>query len=157
MPETTAEQLAELISGYTDLKKYFESVRAEMNQRLDEMAEIIEGKRLIPQEDWQTPELQNGWKTHSNAYNSPGYFKDNLGIVHLKGLIRAGTDKLILTLPEGYRPELSELQVTCTRKNNDPNINDDYGRIDILPDGDVIMEKGVKEWVSLDGITFRAK
>ena len=46
--------------------------------------------------------LTNGWVAGSSA---PGYFKDEFGIVHLRGAIKSGTTSVAaFTLPTGYRP-----------------------------------------------------
>ncbi|PSB22155.1 hypothetical protein C7B65_01755 [Phormidesmis priestleyi ULC007] len=106
------------------------------------------GETSLEQEDWQTPTLQNGWVNYDTTYNSAAYFKDSLGIVHLKGLVKAGTGT-IFTLPVGYRPLNQELHAVATHPN-------EMGRIDILTNGQVYMQKGNNAWISLDGITFRA-
>ena len=50
--------------------------------------------------------LTNGWVAGSSA---PGYFKDEFGIVHLRGAIKSGTTSVTaFVLPSGYRPA-----VTC--------------------------------------------
>jgi hypothetical protein len=112
----------------------------------------------ITQQAWQTPTLQNAWARYDSAYNPPGYFKDSMGIVHLRGLVRSGTmQKAIFTLPEGYRPEFRELfivgsympTVTITGQSG-------HGRVDIASDGQVFPWEGNNGWISLDGITFRA-
>lgn len=124
-------------------------MRGEIDQRLSELAEIIEGKRAIPQEDWKTPNLQNGWEFYGGEYNKLGYFKDSFGIVHLKGLVRKGSG-IIFTLPDGYRPVGRELHAVCTNPNA-------LGRIDIRSNGNVMVVAGSEGWISLDGLTFRAK
>jgi hypothetical protein len=104
----------------------------------------------IPQENWIPPPLLNSWANYANTFNTAGYFKDSFGIVHLKGLVRSGpANQPIFTLPNGYRPAQRELHAVSTNPNT-------IGRIDILTNGDVIMISGNNEWISLDGITFRA-
>ena len=50
--------------------------------------------------------LTNSWVAGSSA---PGYFKDEFGIVHLRGAIKSGTTSVAaFVLPSGYRPA-----VTC--------------------------------------------
>lgn len=43
---------------------------------------------ITQQEPWQTPTFQNGWVNYDTTYNPAGYFKDSLGIVHLRGLVK---------------------------------------------------------------------
>lgn len=48
--------------------------------------------------------LINGWVAGSSA---PGYFKDEFGIVHLRGAIKSGTTSVTaFVLPSDYRPEV---------------------------------------------------
>lgn len=113
----------------------------------------IEAQGGITQESWHTVaanELQNRWVNYGGGYNGAAYFKDSLGIVHLKGLVRNGVMRsAIFTLPAGYRPPGRELHGTST----DPNV---AGRIDVLNNGQVLPTAGSARWISLDGITFRA-
>ena len=106
------------------------------------------GETSLQQEDWQTPTFQNGWVNYGGVFNPAGYFKDSLGIIHLRGLVKNGSGT-IFTLPEGYRPLYQELHSVATNQN-------EMSRIDILTNGPVCMQKGNNSWLSLDGITFRA-
>jgi hypothetical protein len=62
---------------------------------------------LAAEQTWQTVTFQNSWVDYnSGTYGAAGYYKDALGIVHLRGLVKDGTigDVPIFTLPAGYRP-----------------------------------------------------
>ncbi|HEY9694190.1 MAG TPA: hypothetical protein V6D15_18455 [Oculatellaceae cyanobacterium] len=112
--------------------------------------EVRGGQTKLEQEAWQTPTFQNSWVNYDNGYNPAGYFKDSLGIVHLRGLVRGGTNNTtIFTLPAGYIPSNRELQAVQTNNNA-------IGRLDILTDGQVQVVSGNNGWFSLDGVTFRA-
>jgi S-layer homology domain len=51
------------------------------------------------------PQFQNGWHNFGGSFSKGGFFKDALGIVHLKGnLTGGGSGTTAFTLPEGYRP-----------------------------------------------------
>jgi hypothetical protein len=51
------------------------------------------------------PPFQNGWQNIGGGGSEAGFFKDALGIVHLKGnLIGPTSGSAAFTLPEGYRP-----------------------------------------------------
>ena len=113
----------------------------------------------ILQENWTevgaagAPAFQNGWTNYGSVFNTAGYFKDSMGIVHLKGLVRGGTigiNRAIFTLPAGYRPEKEELHPVITSETA-------MGRLDIETDGKVVAYQGSPSWYSLDGITFRAR
>lgn len=106
------------------------------------------GETSLEQEAWQTPSFQNGWVNYDTTYNAAGYFKDSLGIIHLRGLVKNGSG-VLFTLPAGYRPPRRELFAVATHPNT-------VGRIDILADGQVLMVSGSNLWISLDGITFKA-
>ena len=103
------------------------------------------------------------------TFNKVGFYKDTTGVVHLRGLARciwvgeppysddAGfTRGTLFTLPPGYRPSLREIRPTFI-DSAVPN-----ARIDILPTGDVVIASHLgngqhgKDFVSLDGISFRA-
>jgi hypothetical protein len=104
----------------------------------------------ITQQAWTAPPLLNGWVNYGSGYNDAGYFKDSFDIVHLRGLVKSGqAQKAIFSLPNGYRPARRELHAACTNP-------DAIGRIDILTNGDIIMQDGNNGWISLDGITFQA-
>lgn len=96
--------------------------------------------------------LSNGWVRYSATYNQPGYTKGSDGIVSLKGLIKSGTavsGETIFTLPAGYRPAKTTIFPVVRAR--------DYGRIDILSDGRVIVRYASPTWTSLDGIHFIAE
>lgn len=109
----------------------------------------------ILQEDWQNLTLVNGWVRYSTGFNPPQYFKDSQGIVHLRGLIKNGTDVIISTLPTGYRSSFRVLLVGTTNVNVSSTIFVSC-RIDITNTGVITLYGHYDEvWVSLDGITFR--
>ena len=86
------------------------------------------------------------------GFSPTGYFKDSMGIVHLRGVAMdySSTSNVIFTLPEGYRPAYRELHVVITASAT-------LGRIDIISNGNVTLQAGASGTsVSLDGITFRA-
>lgn len=106
---------------------------------------------VIRQDNWSGVSLENGWANYGGGYNDPGYYKDRQGVVHLRGLVKGGAsgEKPIFTLPEGCRPPGRELRVIQS--------GDKLGRVDITADGRVLPYSVNSAWVSLDGISFRAK
>lgn len=104
---------------------------------------------FLRQENWEKPDFKSNWENYSAEYNQAGYFKDSMGIVHLRGLVKSGSG-VIFNLPSGYRPRYRQLHAVCTYPNA-------IGRLDILFDGKVKMQAGDKRWISLDGVTFRAR
>jgi hypothetical protein len=168
----TSEEIVKLISKYNDLIGYFSTAREqfeveitklrnELNQQKAEFNVTIGGLRNevnqlrsslsnIPQQGWQKPNLLTTWEEYGGSWNKSGYFKDSFGIVHLRGLVRKGAvGSVIFTLPAGYRPARKELFAVC-------NGGSAHGRVDVSAAGEVLFVSGIANWVSLDGLTFRA-
>lgn len=108
----------------------------------------------VIQQPWQSPTFLNGWSDYGNIYNPTGYYKDSIGIVHLKGLVKNGTISTTTTgtifmLPIGYRPHADSIFIV--------NSNNSIGRCDVDNLGNVIAYTGGNNWFSLDGISFRVE
>ncbi len=106
---------------------------------------------ISKQEDWHLAVLENSWANYPDGWNPAGYFMDNMGIVHLRGIVIKGSFLSdIFSLPFPYRPPNSELFVVPTG---------DYtssGQIVVYWNGKVRSLIPNPLRVSLDGITFRA-
>ena len=106
-------------------------------------------KRFIGEKG--NPDFQNGWVNHSTAYKHASFVKTNDGIVYLSGVIKGGAtniNKTIFVLPIGYRPSKTNIFATLS--------NEKICRIDIHPNGAVVVKKGVsKKWLTLCGISFK--
>jgi type II secretory pathway pseudopilin PulG len=103
---------------------------------------------------WTNLTLQNSWTTYGGIFATPQYTTGTDGVVVLKGLIKGGTatfGTVIANLPPGYRPAARILYGTMN--------NGAYGRIDILPTGDIIaaMNLSSNVWLSLDNFHFVAE
>ena len=95
------------------------------------------------------PTLLNGWLDSGGVHNPAGYAVDGLGVVRLRGLIKAGAmQQPSFVLPVGARPAFCEYQATVTANA--------FGSVVIYPDGRVNPWDGSNTWLSLDGITFKA-
>lgn len=111
------------------------------------------------EQDWQAVTLFNGWQHYDAVFpgsnlSPPGYWKDSLGVVHLRGIIASGVlNAAIFSLPSGYRPEYTEIH---TGMSGDSNAIYSLARIDISAAGVVLAQSGGTDYLSLDGITFRA-
>lgn len=106
----------------------------------------------IGQDNWIKVEFQNNWQDHGNIFNPCGYVKDEIGRVHLRGLIKLGDqESTIFTLPKDYRPKFQEMFVVSTNQTNKIN---GTTRIDVKPNGEVALKRAYDNWVSLDGISF---
>jgi hypothetical protein len=97
------------------------------------------------------PAFQNSWVSWGSPYAPPGFWKDPLGFVILRGVIKSGTvGSVAFTLPPGCRPEydLGPLPVFS---------NAAFGRLDIKADGTVTpITPSSNVNLTLDNIRFKA-
>lgn len=95
------------------------------------------------------PAFTNSWVVFGGGWQVPGFWRDPLGIVHLRGLMKDGTvGSSAFTLPPGFRPALAETFAIIS--------NAAFGRLDVLADGTVTpIAPSSNLWVSLNGVTFR--
>lgn len=97
-----------------------------------------------------SPAFENSWINFGSGWMDAGFWRDPLGFVHLRGLIKSGTvGSRAVRLPPGYRPTVgSETFPTIS--------NGAVGRVDVLTDGSVTpVSPSNNTYVSLSGITFR--
>lgn len=100
---------------------------------------------------WTSATYQNSWTTYSAPFSHARYIKDDLGVVHLDGLVKNGTmNTACFTLPVGYRPGYQQIFAAVTNPNT-------IGRLDIQTDGVVLPVTGSNGWFSLAGVTFLAE
>ncbi len=96
------------------------------------------------------PAFQGTWTDLNSGYAPAGFYVDPIGIVHLKGVIAAGTaGTLAFILPAGYRPPLG-LAFAVAAGSPGPTLEN----VDVLSDGEVVTN-GTATVVALDGIAFR--
>jgi hypothetical protein len=94
------------------------------------------------------PAFQNGW-ANDGTFSTAGFFKDSLGVVHLKGTLNVGPSGLTaFTLPEGYRP--AESLVTPIAGSG-PSA----AYLRILSDGQLQPVHVAGAAVAFDGLSFR--
>jgi hypothetical protein len=95
------------------------------------------------------PPFKNGAHNFGFDYATTAFFKDNDGIVHLKGTMRAADNQVAFTLPPGYRPaQILDIGVIAQGAT---------GFIYISPNGDVKPRAGTSPAnYGLDSVTFRA-
>lgn len=110
---------------------------------------------IVNQEAWVAPSYLNSWVDYGGGVFAPaGYFKDKNGIVHLRGLMKAGTcGAPAFTLPVGYRPAYRLLISTVT------NTGTGMGRLDVTSTGDIQPDATFcnNSYFSIDGVSFRAE
>jgi hypothetical protein len=101
------------------------------------------------------PAFENGWTNFGpNLYDTAAFYKDPLGIVHLKGTVKDGIIGSIFTLPAGYRPAKSQFfAIPAQNAFGDVLVR---GLSEGAQAGKVQFNAGSTAFASLDGITFRA-
>lgn len=143
-------ELADAINGNIDTENLVDgAVTAEKLA-----ANAVTSGKIEAQQAWQTPPYSNSWVDYdSTTYYGARYYKDSLGVVHLRGLIKSGTataGTTMLTFPAGYRPGVQMIFETVS--------NDARAALTLHTDGTLKTRTGVNNtWVSLNGITFRAE
>jgi len=125
---------------------------ADLNNSFAEKADIA-------QETWKTPTFENLWANDANnVHYDAGYYKDTLGIVHLRGNLKnlggtnMGVDTKVFTLPAGYRPAKQYAFITAAYQGSSPVV-----RIDVSSAGGVYVRTTYGSTIFLDGISFRAE
>lgn len=114
-------------------------------------ADISDKRRNNLQEAWIVPTLTNNWVYYGSYFSPPNYYKDQNGIVKIKGVIKSGittSGTVLFSLPVGYRP-LFTMPYPCMS-------NDVLGQIHILNNGQVRIISGSSVWFSID-VSFRAE
>ncbi|HUX55114.1 MAG TPA: hypothetical protein VMV56_11915 [Williamwhitmania sp.] len=97
---------------------------------------------------WIAPTLINSWVNLGGAYSPAGYTKDNLGFVHLRGLIKDGAvSQNAFVLPAGYRPPYRLMFAVVS--------GGVLGVLEILANGGALISTGSNAYFSFDGITFK--
>lgn len=114
----------------------------------------------ITQETWKDLTLINGWINYGEGQATAQYMKDDLGFVHIKGLVKSGItsagDWVCAALPAGYRPK-EELMFSCATANGATVTGD--ANIVIPPTGAIVMGPNVANtYLNLSDIKpFRAE
>jgi hypothetical protein len=125
---------------------------ADLNNNFAEKADIA-------QEAWKTPTFENSWTNDANnVHYDAGYYKDSLGIVHLRGNLKnlagsnTGVGTNAFTLPAGYRPARQYAFITAAYLGSSPAV-----RMDVSSTGGVYVRADYGSTLFLDGISFRAE
>ncbi|MCY9516707.1 hypothetical protein [Paenibacillus apiarius] len=118
----------------------------DMERRLS-VVESQKAEKNVPTPEWIKPTLLNGWVEFDKS--TVEYFKDALGFVHIRGMVKSGTmGNPVFILPKEYRPK-QLLETITVSKNNDAVI---FNNIEITPEGKIIPYIGGGSWLSLDNI-----
>lgn len=100
------------------------------------------------------PAFEPGWENVGTPFQTAGFYKDPLGIVHLEGDVRrsSGTNVTIFVLPAGYCPAGEAIE-------NFPIYGNGGTAAGIAirgSDCNVVYVAGDVGFLSLSGVTFRA-
>ena len=99
---------------------------------------------------WTNATYQNSWASYDPSSSPAGYFLDADSIMHLRGMVTAGTmAAAIFTLPYGRPTKNFLFPVLCT--------GNAIGRCGIAPSGVVSADAGSNGWFSMDGIHYSAR
>jgi hypothetical protein len=98
------------------------------------------------------------FENYGQGFTTAAFYRDPLGVVHVKGLVRPRSDTnchTVFTLPAGYRPAQQEIHPGVSYESNQTNPDYMSARIDVTPAGAVVVQHFGRDYVSLDGVTFR--
>lgn len=100
------------------------------------------------------PAFQNGWVNYGGSWAVASFWKDSHGVVHLEGLVTAGTlGAAVFALPVGYRPAKNHVFLTAASTASSVRTT---CRFDVHDNGNVVPTDGGNQWVSMSGVMFRA-
>lgn len=102
-------------------------------------------------ESWIAPTLLNSWANKGSPHDVAGYYRDKMGVVHLKGAVVGGAvGSVIFQLPVGYRNSLG-LQIISAVANGVS------GTLSVDTSGNVgcFAAVSVSSYFSISGVTFR--
>jgi hypothetical protein len=108
---------------------------------------------IPPPAPWQALLFAGIWTNYAAGYDNAAFRIDQLGKVHLRGLVTKNgaapvKDDVIATLPPGSRPKA---RMIFAAGSSAP------GRVDVLPNGNIQWVAGSvaeKDYTSLDNISF---
>lgn len=113
---------------------------------------------VIAQEKWHyvgatgEPAFKNSWGNFDASeatWQKAKFFKDSNGVVHISGLVSAGTiNQAVFTLPASYWPDAGMHFATIS--------NDAFAKLQVLINGDVYAATGSNAWYSIE-CSFKAK
>jgi hypothetical protein len=104
--------------------------------------------QVLSRPPWTDATLLNAWANLGAPFANAGYYLDELGIVHLRGVVNGGVASGVLpvfTLPAGFRPDTQILFIVYAGGG---------ARMDISTAGDVLLVTGAG-FLQLDNIHFR--
>lgn len=125
--------------------------------RTEQIEDTLDSGKLLDNESWNTPSLQNSWEDYGGSFDPCRYMKDDNGFVHIKGLIKSGStgsNVLAFTLPTGYRP--ADVLVTPAMHYGSGNVSV-FTQVRITAGGQVRIYTSSSTWFSFGFISFKAE
>lgn len=99
---------------------------------------------------WLSLGLFNGWANYGSGYEPTAFFKDPMGFIHLRGLVKSGTlNSTITQLGTGCRPAYIRILPTYCDAG--------VGQLRIDTSGNIAQFSGSNGWFSLAIPPFRAE
>eukprot|EP01083_Nonionella_stella_P142459 440880_1 len=135
--QTQQQQISELVQTVQNQQKQMTVLTQRIQQCEDNKGDDVIGMKV----DEIDLNLINNWKAKNNGYAAPKATKIGK-IVYLKGSITGGNNKIVATLPQGWRPS--------KHRRFFLNTSDSWA---VWSDGRVDRVNGYAE-CSLDGISF---
>lgn len=110
---------------------------------------LLNKKQLSAPLTWVAPTYQNSWVNFGGGYENGAYAIDALGFVILRGVVKNGTvPAAMFTLPAGFRPAGDKVFPSIA--------SDEETVLEVLSNGEVIIDYGPNTYVILEGIRFYA-
>jgi hypothetical protein len=100
------------------------------------------------------PAFGAGWTNFGGDFERVGFFKDQFGMVHLRGLANCNSGTTMFTLPQGYRPARTHYQNVATGAPSASGVNF-LGRMSVLVNGNVQVFACGGGFTSLSNTQFR--
>jgi len=97
------------------------------------------------------PAFENSWVNFATGYDTPGFAKDAIGRVWIKGMVKSGVATTVFTLPAGYRPTKDIVMVSSSA----PSL---IAKLQVTSAGAVVatlLGAGTNAWYSIN-IVFTA-
>jgi len=132
-----------------NIRESVESLVREVVEARTEVSVLRNTKAQKQQPQWIAPVLRNDWVNYGGGYPEAGYYKDDLGRVHVKGMIKDGTiGTNAFYFPVGYRPK------DVTYSAGSSNIN--FALVRVFPDGSFRVDSGINADIEFN-FSFRAE
>lgn len=135
-----------------NIKETVDVLTRDMVEAKTALSVLLNTKAQKQQLQWISPTLINGWVNYGDGsianYSNASYYKDDQGIVRIKGTVKGGImGSPMFYLPAGYRPKGNRSFIVPSNTGT----GDTPGRITVAYDGSVfLLNLGSNTFVYLD-------